>query len=308
MHWRPFDPADLQPCLETQPACLGDGLVGRQTALRVWKTLLDHPSFHATVIEAEQPIDGHTIVGCGMGVFVAPAFADAEIEAPRPGLNDRLIDGIAAGRPVLLDREGIGAGNAGGGLDFVNLYGTWRDGVLNQEQLAEVQALLSIGFVEQVTGYRFNRVIKEAIGDTRIALARASGTYRLVAEFPTTKSALAVVSRDSALAAPYSAAASIYRYRPPVLRLRPAEQALLAAALTGKTDVELSDHLGLSVEATKKRWLSVYERVGRFKPEILSDSQTESDGRGPQKRHRVVAYIRNHPEELRPYSPDDKRR
>ena len=308
MHWRPFDPADLQPCLDTQPACLGDGLVGRQTALQAWTTLLDHPSFHATVIESEQPIAGHTIVGCGMGVFVAPAFADAELETPRPGLNDRIIDSVAAGRPVLLDRDGIGAGNAGSGLDFVNLYGTWRDGILNPEQLAEVQALLSIGFVEQLTGYRFNRVIKEAIGDSRIALARATGTYRLVAEFPKTHSALAMVSRDSALAAPYSAAASIYRYRPPVLRLRPAEQALLAAALTGKTDVELSVHLGLSVEATKKRWLSVFDRVGQFKPEILSDSQTESDGRGPQKRHRVVAYIRNHPEELRPYLTESRQR
>jgi hypothetical protein len=308
MHWRPFEPADLQPCLETQPACLGDGLVGRQTALRVWTTLLDHPAFHATVIESERPIGGHTIVGCGMGVFVARSFADAEIETPRPGLNDRIIDSIAAGRPVLLDRDGIGAGNAGGGLDFVNLYGTWRDGILDAGQLAEVQALLSIGFVEQLTGYRFNRVIKEAIGETRIALARATGTYRLVAEFPETRSALAMVSRDTALAAPYSAAAAIYRYRAPVLRLRPAEQALLAAALTGKTDAELSVHLGLSVEATKKRWLSVFERVGQVKPEILSDTHTESEGRGLQKRHRVVAYIRNHPEELRPYTADEKRR
>jgi hypothetical protein len=308
MHWRPFDPVDLQPCLETQPACLGDGLAGRHTALQVWKTLLDHPSFHATVIESERPIGGHRIVGCGMGVFVAPSFADAEIEVPRPGLNDRLIDGIAAGRPILLDRDGIGAGNAGRGLDFVNLYGTWRDGILDPEQLAEVQALLSIGFVEQMTGYRFNRVIKEAIGEARIALAGATGTYRLIARFPETRSALAMVSRETALAAPYSAAAAIYRYRAPVLRLRPAEQALLAAAVTGKTDAELSAQLGLSLEATKKRWLSVYARVGEVKPEILSDTETASEGRGPQKRHRVVAYIRNHPEELRPYAAKDRRR
>jgi GntR family transcriptional regulator len=60
-----------------------------------------------------------------------------------------------------------------------------------------------------------------------------------VAEFPETGSALAVVTRESALAAPYSVAASIFRYRPPVLHLRPAEQELLAAALGGKTDAEL---------------------------------------------------------------------
>ena len=308
MHWRPFDKADLPHCLDTQPACLGDGVVGRQAARRVWNDLPDHPSFHATVIEAERPIRGYTIVGCGLGVFVSSAFVDGEITKPRPGLNSRLIAGIVSGEPILLSREAIGAGNAGQGLDFVNLYGTWRDGILSPEQLAEVQALLSIGFVEQLAGYRFNRVLKEAIGEARVALARATGTYRLVAEFPESESALAVLSRESALAAPYSAAAAIYRYRTPVLCLRPAEQALLTAALSGRTDAELSVCLGLSLEATKKRWLSVFERVAQYKPDILSESRPESDARGPQKRHRVVAYVRTHPEELRPYSPRHAKR
>jgi hypothetical protein len=302
MHWRLFSKADLPYCLDTQPACLGDAVVGRRTALRVWDELVETPSFHGTVIAAERPLGGHTIVGCGLGVFVSAAFADREVEIPRAGLNSRIIAAVAAGEPVLLNREAIGAGNAGDGLDFVNLYGTWRDGILSADQLAEVQALLAAGFVEQLAGYRFNRVIKEAIGEARVALARATGTYRLLAEFPECDSGLAVLTRDSALAAPYSVAASIYRYRAPVLRLRPAEQALLAAALTGETDAELSAHLGLSLEATKKRWLSVFERVGQFKPEILSESRADSDSRGPQKRHRVVAYVRSHPEELRPFS------
>ncbi len=201
----------------------------------------------------------------------------------------------------------IGEGNAGEGLDFVNMYGTWRDGILNPDQLAEVHALLGTSFVEHFAGYRFNRVLKEAIGDSRIALARATGTYRLLAEFPESESALAVVTRESALTAPYSAGAAIYRYREPVLRLRPAEQKLLAAALSGKTDAELSADLGLTVETTKKRWLSIFDRVAQYGPEILSPAE-EGAGRGPQKRHRVVAYIRAHPEELRPFSWDTKKR
>lgn len=304
MYWRPLRKADLAPCLETQPACLGDQIVGRSKALRVWKTFLDHPAFQATVIESELPIAGHKIVACGMGVFVTGAFADAEIRDPRPGLNSRIIATVAAGEPILLSRAEIGVGNSCEGLDFVNLYGTWRDGIMKPDQLAEVHALLGTSFAEHFAGYRFNRVLKEAIGDSRIALARATGTYRLLAEFPEFESALAVVTRDSAFAAPYSVAASIYRYQEPVLRLRPAEQELLSAALTGKTDAELSADLGLSLEATKKRWLSIFDRVDQFKREILTQTAADSDGRGPQKRHRVVAYIRNHPEELRPFSWD----
>jgi hypothetical protein len=301
MYWRPIHASDLTECLELQSSCIGDQLVGRDRARRIWRNLLDSPAFNASVIESDELIDGHRIVGCGMGVFVDSRFADRELATPRPGLNSRIIESIANGRSVLLDRDGIAAGNAVNGLDYVNLYGTWHQTILNADQVAEVQALLGTSFVEAFAGYRFNRVLKETIGQPLIDLARATGTYRLVAEFPQTGSALAVVCPDSARAAPYSLAARIYRYQAPVLHLRPAEQALLGAALDGKTDAELSEKLGLSLEAVKKRWISIFGRFDEFSPEVLASTVAENARRGPQKRHRVVAYVRNHLEELRPY-------
>jgi hypothetical protein len=184
----------------------------------------------------------------------------------------------------------------------------WRDGVLSPVQLAEVQRLLGSSFVEHYAGYRFNRVLKEAIGPSTIALARATGTYRLIAEFRERKSALALLTREAAAAAPYSVAAALYRYQPPALRLTPAEQKFLMAALSGKTDAELSPETGLRVEAIKKRWLSIFARIEEFRPEILGDTGATREGRGPQKRHRVLAYIRVHPEELRPFFWGVKRR
>lgn len=308
MYWRPITEADLSECLDIQPECLGDQVVDRRTALRVWKDFLDAPSFLANVIESERPLAGHRIVACGMGVFVTKSFADQEVRSPKPGLNSRIIAGVAAGESVVLSQEQIASGNAGEGIDFVNMYGTWREGILNPDQLAEVHELLGTSFVEHFAGYRFNRVFKEAIGASNIALARATGTYKLVAEFQESKSALMVATPESVLTAPYSVAAKIYRYRPPVLHLRPAEQRLLVAALSGKTDAELSTELGLSIEAIKKRWMSIFDRLDEFKPEILSRDGEDSDGRGPQKRHRVVAYIRTHPEELRPFSWNAKKR
>jgi len=309
MYWRPFAEADLSACLDIQPASMGDQIVDRTTALRIWKGLLHEPSFKANVIESERPLAGHKIVACGMGVFVTAEFAEQEIRNPRPGLNSRIIAGVARGDSILLSRAQIGAGNAGDGLDFVNMYGTWREGIMNADQLAEVHALLGTSFVEHFAGYHFKRVLKEAVGDSNIALARATGTYRLVAEFKASQSALAVATRESVLSAPYSIAASLFRYQAPVLRLRPAEQSLLTAALAGTTDSELSAELGLSIEAIKKRWMSIFERVDEFKPEIMRRAESDSDGgRGPQNRHRVVAYIRTHPEELRPFSWDLKKR
>jgi hypothetical protein len=307
MYWRPLHEADLLKCLELQLDCIGDEIAGRTEAVRVWKSLLDHPSFLATVIESETAVHGEKIVGCGMGIFVSETFADREIVNPGPGLNSRIIAAVANDEPVLLSPAQIAAGNAGNGLDFVTMYGTWRDGVLSSAELAEVQRLLGSSFVEHYAGYRFHRILKEAIGPSMIALARATGTYRLIAEFPERKSALALLTPQDAVAAPYSVAAALYRYRPPVLHLRPSEQKFLMSALSGKTDAELSDETELSVETIKKRWLSIFARIDEFRPEILGDPGAEREGRGPQKRHRVLAYIRSHPEELRPFSWDAKK-
>src|SRR5882672_5952220 len=146
MYWRPISEADLSSCLEIQPACLGDQIVGRSTALRVWKAFLHDPSFHANVIESERPLKGHKIVACGMGVFVTSTFADREIRKPQPSLNSRIIAGVASGESVVLNRAQIAAGNAGEGIDFVNMYGNWREGIMNADQIAEVQALLGTSF------------------------------------------------------------------------------------------------------------------------------------------------------------------
>jgi hypothetical protein len=301
MYWRPLHEADLSTCLEMQPACLGDGLVTRAKALKVWRSLLDHPALQAMVIESEVPIAGHRIVGCGLGVFVSSQFADREIAHPSPGLNSRIIGSIVAGEPILLSYFGLGLANAGNGVDFVNMYGTWRAEILDTQKLAEVHALLGSSFVEHFAGYRFNRILKETIGASAIGLARSSRVYRLIAEFPESDSALGVVSRESALAVPYSVATALYLTQAPVLRLRAGQQKLLWSALDGRTDRELGKSLGLTIEATKKRWVSIFANVERFKPEIFDFSDAPGDSRGPQKRHHVIAYVRAHPEELQPY-------
>src|SRR5437879_7584507 len=117
MYWRLIREADLVRCLEIQPACIGDQLVDRATALTVWKALFNDPSFNAVVIESETPIAGHRIVGCGMGVFVSSKFADREIADPRAGLNSRIIAGVASGERIMLSHAEIGMGNAGKGVD-----------------------------------------------------------------------------------------------------------------------------------------------------------------------------------------------
>jgi hypothetical protein len=78
---------------------------------------------------------------------------------------------------------------------------------------------------------------------------------------------------------------------------------IVAAALKGATHQELSFELGISVPAVKKRWRSIYIEVEDHMPELFANYTAAEDGkRGPQRRHTVLAYMRDHPAELRPFA------
>ena len=63
--------------------------------------------------------------------------------------------------------------------------------------------------------------------------------------------------------------------------------------------------LGKSLPAIKKMWISIYRRVEDCLPELIPDplrSDIPATGRGREKRRHLLAYLREHPEELRPVS------
>lgn len=305
MTWRDLTAADLMTCLEMQPACIGDKLVGRPAALRAWSELLTSPAFLGVVIDSERLIAGHRIVACGLDVFVSPRFVDQEIANPRPGLNARIIAGCVTGKKVVMNYDELSVGNATCGVDFVNMYHTWREELVKSEELSKVQAVLVKSFVEAHAGYRLNRVLKEVIGVTRMDFHRRTGVWQVAAEFPETASALfKVVSKEIALEQPYSTAAALYNYHEPVLGFSEGDQRLLVAALKGQTDPELALQLRVSVTAIKKQWLSIFAKFQMVKPDlsgISAEQKPPGPKRGPQKRHHVLSYVRTHPEELRPY-------
>ena len=98
---------------------------------------------------------------------------------------------------------------------------------------------------------------------------------------------------------------SLFLYAPPRFSFRRSEQRLLFLALDGGTDKELADELGISLSAVKKTWRMIYDRVAACQPELIpSNSQADAwtQDRGKQKKQRLLAYLREHPEELRPVS------
>jgi hypothetical protein len=310
--WRPVQDADLRTCLDIEPRHLGHELVGCERALAAWHWLLRSPAFNSAIIEADPPFEGHRTLAFGAAVFVSSAFVDAELENPRPGINARIIASISEGKPVVLDEQQLRNGNAYDGLDIVCLVGAYRPGI-SQDLAIEVLTTLASSFVEAHSGYRNRRILGEAIGNLEVSHFIAAGVWRRVKSFddlPETgevrwgkSRALFVMTRKEAYAVPISNTIHLFQYRRPLLGLRESDQRFLQVAFAGLTDEELAARLNVHVGSVKKHWLDIYDRMIKALPELFSDCLGSGDARtrGKQKRHRVLAYVRDHPEELRPF-------
>lgn len=306
MFGRDLRETDLLECLRVDPASIGSELIGWERAVEAWKNMIHSSAFHSVVIQSDPRDQAGPILGFGASVFVRRDFADEEVANARQGLNARIIASIDAGRSVVLNGAELRAGNTHAGLDIVILCVGW---VENPDPVAtsELQMLMSFRFLEEHEGYRIHRMIAEATSTEEMRLLLATNVWRTVRVFDgmapgRSPIALLVARPEDAFPVPGSVSAKLFHYHEPVLHLRDEDQELLTAALGGLTDAELSAELCLTIATVKKRWVSLFERVMETRPELfrgLDDARLEGK-RGRQKRHHLLAYVRSHPEELKP--------
>jgi len=254
----------------------------------------------ANVLESTFLPVSDRIVGFGASVFLSPAFASAELADPRPDINSRIIASVHTGRSVVATYDEVARGNAGEGVDLLVLAGTWRDAILSEQENQEARTHLAYGFVQKHAGYRIRRIFSEVAAQPERDFVGHSIEYRLFAEFPESGRALFLMTEESVQGIHGSLGNVLFKRYKPVLHLRDSDQQLLLAALGGATDLELANGIGVTLSAVKARWRSTSARIGETMPELVADLD-DHEGRGMQKRHRVLDYVRNHLEELRPY-------
>jgi hypothetical protein len=100
-------------------------------------------------------------------------------------------------------------------------------------------------------------------------------------------------------------AGALFDYHAPRLGFSRSEQRLLSYALSGATDEYLAATMGTSLSTIKKTWVSIYGRAGEHLPAAASTREwleVTSTGRGRERRRHLLSYLRERPEELRPYS------
>jgi DNA-binding CsgD family transcriptional regulator len=314
---RPILPKDVRKCVEIVAAhqVLGPRYAETLKDLpEAMLSLMGRDAFTAVVFEEANGTSVRNL-GAAVATFVTQDFL-REVKTPpffwaTPELLRRMKRGES---PVLSDKQ-VREANSTGGL---RLH-VWHTGVsLEDNNRAEVQSALVGEFVRQYRGYRIMELIQQAESLENFRGMRMAGGMRVspkdghyedyweIGPVDVIKGPQLVgLTAEMAHHMKASWISTLFNYEPPRFVFTRGEQRLLTCALDGGTDEEISNQLGISLSAVKKTWRKVYQRVESngtaFVP--TNAKRAEREGRrGKEKKNHLLAYLREHPEELRPFS------
>jgi DNA-binding CsgD family transcriptional regulator len=284
---------------------------------RAWRHLLGSAAVSNNVFER---VDGNraTIVGAGFAVFVRDEFMCEIKTPPLRWIGPELAQRVAGKEsPVLTDDE-VRDANSGAGLSELVWEGM---GTPEFAHSMDFYHAMVNSYVEVHRGFLLKEMIAAQAESVErlLSVVESGGLYWNPAQqcYETTSSEppeifaarphLVGITRELANARPGSWISTLFAYRPPRFGFSRGEQQLLMTALKSLygTDQELAGALHLSVPTVKKTWGSIYRRVAGCDPELVPDPALAESGtheRGREKRRSLLAYVREHPEELRPHS------
>jgi hypothetical protein len=231
---------------------------------------------------------------------------DAYLADPQPHLGKRLlVDAQAPESTSVLPVSGIAERNAGAGLQMVVANTACDTGARDG---ATVLGVLMRAFQDIHRGHRIARIVTEVFGEDAISALIHSGSCEVLRVFNLSapgrqlRSLVGTLTREQAVASTLPLLA-MFAYSPPRLFFTTAEQELLAEALAGVTDETLSRRLDIPLSAVKARWTRVQERAAGRAPHLFKDVPVPPrGGRGVQRRHLILQYVRHLPSELTPYA------
>ena len=283
---------------------------------KAWLRLLTSDAMLTGVFEETE--GGRIRVWCvGVSVIVTDDFLAELKKPPLCWIGPELAKRVARDASPLLSARQLREANMAGGLNAIVWEGCIRAGYEDRPDLFHH---IMAGFLDSHRGYLWKEILAssaESVDRLQRTLYSggrlwdpAAGRYlEAVArdlQEVVGEPHIIGISRDIARARQSNWVDALFHYRPPQIGFSRAEQQLLLTALRNEagTDQELAAALGVSMPTVKKMWLSIYRRAASL-PELAPDGCEpghEPVHRGKEKRRRLLAYLRDHPEELRPLS------
>lgn len=271
--------------------------------------LLEEERLIGGLIENHEAAGDRTAIAATLSAFVPPEFREAYLDRPWPCLTNWLLLRCLKGDTELfLDRVRQGQGNLTTGLDLVLLDYIQSPMDFTSREGRRLMTVFFPFFLSIHRGYNLNSMIVEA-GEIYEQMALTAG-FRLhkrldlesdppsepVPAGANPKRAVYLFQRDMVAATPSSTPVpAVFVYLPPRFRFTPGEQRLLLRASEGLTDEEIASTLNISRDAVKQTWRSIHDHAIQVMPDLVPR------GRGQDKRRRIVAYVRDNAQELRPH-------
>lgn len=315
VNYRAARPNDIRKCVEAlaRHPILGPRYGETLSDFpRAMLSLLGQDAFQCVIFE-EQNGSSLRFLGGATGCFVRDEFMRELKTPPFFWGPPEIVRRVNRRESPLLSNKEVREANSKDGL---NLF-VWHTGLRVEDngQPKTANRVLT-AFVETYRGFRIKELLEQAETWWQFCAMRAAGGYFVrpsdgryaeyfePIEHDVAKSPLmAGITRELAERSPGSWVGSLFQYEPPRFGFSRSEQKLLRSALAGATDEELTDELGVSRGAVKRAWSAIYERVSALFPQLAENGdEGDAQTRGKQRRHHLLAYLREHPEELTPVS------
>jgi DNA-binding CsgD family transcriptional regulator len=281
----------------------------------VWLGLLGREAFRAYVYEDLQDCPPR-LVGIGCSVVISDDFLREAKTPPFFWIGPELTRRICRGQSPLLSDKQVREANSHGGLNITIWEGAHH---LRDMHRIDVLNCYFSNLIDVHRGFHLKEIVSQGSTDEILAgytragylfISKKDGTYSENMEKPSQELVrephLIGLTRELAFSRLGTWASTLFVYDQPRFGFSPGEQRLLMTALLGGTDEDLANDLGISLSAVKKAWLSIYERVSIFDPKLAPSPAPVEEGiveRGKMKKQRLLAYLHDHPEELRPAAP-----
>jgi hypothetical protein len=282
----------------------------------MWRAFLSNETMQLLLVEDRSKPLSSRIVSFNAAFFVTDEFCSEAQSTLPPYLGLHMARHYSSRELPILNCQQVARANAHDGLNVLMCFEGWERNGLSREQFLAVREKQSEAFRLTLSGYQVKEFLAEPIGeetlqwmlDGGIHLRRDYSSYFLKHRAPVPKAAqrpwLVGLTKEEAFAHPGSYFASFFVYTPPRFHFNRSEQVLLRRALMGKTSEELAASLFISPWTVKKRWHAIYEEVADIDSELLPPSIADglqATSRGAERRRYLLSYLRQHPEELRPF-------
>jgi hypothetical protein len=280
----------------------------------VWLNLLQRECIKAIVME-DLDAPGTRFLGVGVSAFITSEFLQAFKMGPLLWMGPELVRRITTADAPLLNPRAVRTANSADGLN-VFVWGTDISEVPESDRGALSLEMMR-AYIQEHSGFQIKEMLAQPSDPFVLQVQLRTGAFlwdvsagKWVSgdgadiEKLIDRPFLVGVTRDLAEKNVGTWVSEVFKWTPPRIGFAPSEQRLVVAALQGLTDDELSNDLMISHSAVKNAWRSIYARVAGLMPGLLPDTRTSNrDGneRGKQKRQRLLAYLRERPEELRPF-------